>query len=256
MSFLSASLLGVLLSAAGNAAGSQLGDVPAPLLEARKLSDALRYEEAAVEYQRYLSLKDRPAKERALALFELGFVHLVLGDEATAADRANAALELDVGLTLPAGAPAREVDFLAQSRREHAQRPRIAMLPKEEKAPPSQVRVQLVDPMKRVKRLLLRHALSSQGPYWSSPMQCEPEACTGFIPPPSDGSDFTAWYFVEALDEKQNTLAFGASATEPLQLSVVGSRAWYKSPIVWGVTGAALVAVGAVVYLLSPPPPR
>src|SRR5882672_7915977 len=88
--------------------------LPESLASARKLADALRYEEAVVEYQRYLGVAgDRPVRERASALFELGFIHLVLGDEATASARATDALALDATLSLPPSAPARQVDFLA-----------------------------------------------------------------------------------------------------------------------------------------------
>ena len=45
------------------------------------MAEQLRYEEAVVEYQRYLATPDRPIAERANALLELGFVHLVLGDQ-------------------------------------------------------------------------------------------------------------------------------------------------------------------------------
>ena len=231
-------------------------DTPQTLAEARKLSDSLRYEEAVVEYQRYLGQTDRPAKERALALFELGFVHLVLGDEVTASARATAALELDSALSLPAGAPARQVDFLSQVRREFLTRSRVVLQSRSGADAPNLVRASLIDPEHRVKRLVLRHALSSNGPYWSTPMACVEGTCSGSIPPPSDGSDFTAWYFVEALDSRQSTVAQGATATEPRQLTVLGSRGWYHSPLVWGISGAALVAVGAVVYLLAAPAPR
>src|SRR4051812_9699437 len=61
---------------------------PRSLLEARRLADQLRYEEAIVEYQRYLADNDRPANERAKALLEMGFIYLVLGDESTAQRRA------------------------------------------------------------------------------------------------------------------------------------------------------------------------
>src|SRR5689334_19353518 len=93
-------------------------DAPPSLLEARKLADQLRYEEAVVEYQRYLSQAGRPAKERASALVELGFIHLVLGDEATANARAAEALSLDENPSVLAGAPARELDWLKVQQKE------------------------------------------------------------------------------------------------------------------------------------------
>jgi hypothetical protein len=228
-----------------------------PLASARKLADALRYEEAVVEYQRYLgSAGDRPAKERAAALFELGFIQLVLGDEANAKSRATEALELDPALSLPPSAPQRQVDFLSQVRRELSSRARLTVQARQAGDGPQLVRAKLFDPERKVKRVLLRHALSANGPFWASPMRCSEDDCRAELPSPAQGGDFTAWYFVEALDAKEATVASGASAREPLQLSVVASRPWYQSPVVWGVTGAALVAAGVVLYLLATPPPQ
>src|SRR5438105_11980988 len=102
-----------------------LAAAPDTLASARKLADALRYEEAVVEYQRYLGgAADQPVHERAQALFELGFIHLVLGDEVTAQARATEALELEPSLQLPSSAPARQVDFLAEVRRQFLTRSR------------------------------------------------------------------------------------------------------------------------------------
>jgi len=232
---------------------------PKPLDEARRLADSLRYEEAVVEYQRYLALEDRPAAERAQALFELGFIHLVLGDEANAHARGEQALELDPNLALPKSAPERQREFLAglvESARTRAHLSTVSARPDE---PPATVRARLKDPQGKVKRVLLRHALSSNGPFHSTLLECsgEPEKeCSGQIPPPLDAQAFNAWYFVEALDDGSRTVATAGSAKTPFQLQVVGRRAWYQSPVTWGVAGAALMAVAAVIYLLSPPPPR
>jgi hypothetical protein len=227
------------------------------LANARKLADALRYEEAVVEYQRYLgAAADRPANERAAALFELSFIHLVLGDEVTALARATDALELDGSLALPASAPAREADFLAQVKKQLATRARLRLEPRTEADGPQGVRAHLADPQGQVKRVLLRYALAAGGPFLAAPLHCEAEVCRGELPGPAQGGDFSAWYFVEALDSKSATVAQAASAREPLQLTVVGTKPWYQSPIVWGAAGGALIAIGIVIYLLAPPPPR
>ncbi len=229
-------------------------DAQAALSSARKLADALRYEEAVVEYQRYLGgAAERPARERASALFELGFIHLVLGDDANAQSRAIEALELDSGLTLPSSAPARQVDFLADVKRQFATRARVTV---EQGEGPQSVRARLVDPEQRVKRVLLRHALAQNGPFYAVQMRCVTDVCTAELPSPQQGGDFTAWYYVEALDAKNATVATAADAREPRQLAIIGGRSWYQSPITWGIAGGALVAVGIVVYLLAPPPPR
>ncbi|MBL8949390.1 MAG: hypothetical protein JNK82_01345 [Myxococcaceae bacterium] len=229
-------------------------DASGTLSSARKLADALRYEEAVVEYQRYLGSADgRPARERAAALFELGFIHLVLGDDANAQTRALEALELDPGLALPASAPARQVDFLADVKRQFSTRARVTV---EQGDGPQSVRARLVDPEKKVKRVLLRHALAQNGPFYAAPMRCLGDVCTAELPSPEQGGDFTAWYYVEALDAKNTTIATAADAREPRQLAVIGGKPWYQSPITWGIAGGALVAVGIVVYLLAPPPPR
>jgi hypothetical protein len=243
-------VLGLLISVSLSASV----DASAALASARKLADALRYEEAVVEYQRYLGgAQDAPGRERAAALFELGFLHLVLGDEANAQARATEALELDPGLSLPPSAPARQVDFLAEVKRQFLTRTYVKV---EQGDGPQAVRARLVDPQKKVKRVLLRHALAQNGPFYSVEMKCQLDACTAELPSPQQGGDFTAWYYVEALDTKNATVATAADAREPRQLAVIGGRPWYQSPITWGIAGGALVAVGIVVYLLSPPPPR
>lgn len=231
-------------------------DAPTPLVEARKLADQLRYEEAVIEYQRYLGLPERPVRERANALVELGFIHLVLGDERTAEDRALQALELDPNLEVPASAPGRQQDFLSRLKKEFQTRPRLKVEPRQDDDDASVVRVSMADPQKRVKSVLLRHGLAASGPFHSTEMRCEGTECMGNIPPPVDASSFTAWYYVEAHDAAHLTLARAATPDSPLQLAVVGRKPWYTSPIVWGLTGAGLVAVSAVVFFLAPPPPQ
>lgn len=231
--------------------------LPESLSAARKLADALRYEEAVVEYQRYLGTAgNRPVRERAGALFELAFIHLVLGDEVTAQARANEALDLDPQLSLPSSAPARQVDFLNEVKRQFATRARLTVDARSVADGPQLVRVHLTDPQGQVKRVLLRHALAANGPFSSTQLSCEAEQCHGELPGPQQGGDFTAWYFVEALDGKGGTVVQAASAREPLQLTVVGSKPWYQSPVVWGATGGGMIAIGVLVYLLAPPPPH
>jgi hypothetical protein len=232
------------------------GEIPQSLSDARRLADQLRYEEAIVEYQRYLGDQNRPVSERAKALLEVGFIHLLLGDEITAEARATEALELDPNLKLAPGAPAKQSAFLDQMKKKLAGRTRLDIVPRTDTDSPQLVRARLADPQRGVKRVLIRHALSPKGPFYSSPMRCEGETCSGDIPPPADVSAFTAFYFVEAQDQEGNTVAQAGTATEPLQLSVVGRNAWYKSPIVWGAGGAAVIAIAGVVYLLSPQPAR
>ncbi len=230
--------------------------MPMSLVDARKMAEQLRYEEAVVEYQRYLATPDRPLAERAAALLELGFIHLVLGDQLSAETRALEALELDPKLTVPSSAPAKQVDFVAKMRKLYLARARLELQPRDDADPPYVVKVKVIDPEKKVSRVLLRHALTSTGPYYSSEMRCEDALCTGSIPPPKDVSSFTAWYFVEALDPAQLTAAKVAGPDSPLQLSVVDQKPWYTSPVVWGVTGAALVGIATVVFLLAPQPPK
>lgn len=232
-------------------------EAPSSLAEARKLADQLRYEEAVVEYQRYLAVPERPLQERAQALLELGFIHLVLGDQANAEARAAQALELDAEVPVPRSAPKKQRDFLEAMRRQFLARARLKLEERRPDDPPNVVRVSVADPEQRVKRVLLRHAMTSTGPYYSSEMTCEGEVCTGAIPPPRDAASpsFTAWYFVEALDGTQGTAARVASPDAPLQLVVVEQKAWYQSPVVWGLAGAVLVGVATVVYFLAPQPP-
>jgi hypothetical protein len=189
-------------------------------------------------------------------LLELGFIHLVLGDEANAATRALQALELDPALELPPSAPARQVDFLASARRDFLASARVQVEPRVDADAPGLVRAKVADPEKKVKRVLLRHALASTGPFHSTVMRCEGDTCSGTIPPPQDSNSFNAWYYVEALDSAQLTVARASSADSPIQLAVVGRKSWYQSPVVWGVGGAALVGIATVVYFLAPAPPR
>lgn len=238
------------------AAAQAPGEVPNALVEARKLLEDARYEEAVVEYQKYLALADRPANERALALLELGFLHLVLDDETNATTRAQQALELDPKLSLPADAPAKQVGFLAKARKAFLARARLEVEDRQDDDPPSFVRVKVIDPEARVKKVLVRHALASTGPFHSTELECEGDRCKGAIPPPLDASSFTAWYYLEALDAQRSTVARSPGPDAPLQLAVVGRKSWYASPVVWGVAGAALMAVAGVVYLLSPAPTR
>jgi tetratricopeptide (TPR) repeat protein len=251
----------VLLPESGSAARAALAaapatETPASLLEARKLNEQLRYEEAVVEYQRYLALTERPLKERAEALMELAFIHFVLGDNANAEARAQEAFEADPKFTTPASAPAKQADFIARMRKAYLSKARLEVEPRKEDDAPSQVRVLMADPEKVVARVLLRHALAPTGPFASSEMTCDGETCTGFIPPPKGASSYTSWYFVEALDATNATVARVAGAGSPLQLSVVDQKPWYTSPVVWGIAGAALVGVAAVIFLLAPQPPK
>lgn len=66
----------VMPDVSGSALAASNAGTPQSLLDARKLAEALRYEEAVVEYQRYLSTPERPVKERSLALFELSLIHI------------------------------------------------------------------------------------------------------------------------------------------------------------------------------------
>jgi tetratricopeptide (TPR) repeat protein len=228
---------------------------PSSLVDARKMGEQLRYEEAVVEYQRYLATPDRPTAERAQALLELGFTYLVLGDQQNAESRALEALELSPKIALPSNAPAKQVDFVSKMRKAFLARPKLE-LESGEAEQPWIVKVKKRDPENKVSRLLLRHALTATGPFYATEMTCEEEVCTGAIPPPKDVSSFTAWYFVEALDDTQITQARIASPDAPLQLAIVDQKPWYTSPFVWGGLGAALVGAATVVFLLSPQPPK
>ncbi len=230
---------------------------PASLIEARKLGEALRYEEAVVEYQRYLAVPERPLKERAAALMELAFIHLVLGDQPNAEARALEAFELDPKFTPGPAAPGKQVDFVDKQRKAFLSRARLELEPKDSD-PPFVVRVKVLDPDRQIARVLLRHALTATGPFYSTEMTCsaEGESCSAAIPPPKGADRFTAWYFVEGLDPKQVSVARVAAPDSALQLTVVDQRAWYSSPVVWGVAGAALVGIATVIYFLAPQPPK
>lgn len=236
--------------------GVVLGGAPAPLEDAKKLAEQLRFEEAVVEYQRYLGLPDRPLAERASALIDLGFIHLVLGDATSAEARALEAFELDGKVAAPAGASTREVEFVEKMRKAFAARARVEVVPRADNEPPYLVKVRVVDPEGRVSRLLLRHALTATGPFYSTEMRCSERVCEGLIPPPRGVKSYTAWYFAEALDAKSQTLARVAGPASPLQLAVLDQRSWLENPVVWGVAGGVVVVAAAVVFLLAPAPPR
>ena len=61
---------------------------------------------------------------------------------------------------------------------------------------------------------------------------------------------------MEALDADQGNAAKVPRPESPLQLSVVEQKAWYASPVTWGVAGAVIVGVASVIYFLAPPPPK
>ena len=231
-------------------------DLPPALRAARALAEQLRYEEAVVEFQRYLGVPGRPNRERAAALFDLGFIHLVLGDEQNAHANALDALDLDEDLKLAANAPARQADFLVQTRKDFRTRTRLSLEPRRDDDAPTLVRVKLTDPMERSRRVLLRYALAPQGPFLSSDMRCEGLVCTGQVPSPKNATSFSAWYYVEALDEGRQTVARLGTSEQAQSLAVSGGVVWYQSPWVWGIGGAAVVAVTAVVFLLAPPAPK
>lgn len=238
-----------------SASDAPVNESPAPLLEARRLADALRYEEALLEYRRYLSLPSRPARERAEALFECGFLYFVLGDEASGYSHAHEALDAWPALGLSSSAPTKQRDFFDEAQRRHALRVVLAEAPRTATDEPETVRVRLQDTERRVKRVLLRHGLSPSGPYYSVPMACTVTDCQAQIPSaPADG-DHTAYYFVEALGEKGQTLALDPSPFQPRKLAVVRPRPWHSQPWAWAALGTAVIAAGAVVYLLAPPPP-
>lgn len=232
------------------AAPSVAADVPASLAQARQRAEELRFEEAVVEYNRYLGEPNRPVRERAQALLELGFVHLVLNDEASARQRATEALELDPTLTLPPEAPAKQLAFLESVRAELNARPKLELLPQAGRDA-ARVRVKLTDPSKRVSHVLLRHGLGPGGPYSSLPMKCQDGTCQGFIPTPAGVQGWTTWYYVEADDNSGNTLARAGSAASPIQVFVVPPAPWYDNPLVYGGGAAALVGAAAIFYVIS-----
>ncbi|MGA9521512.1 MAG: hypothetical protein WBV82_08620 [Myxococcaceae bacterium] len=241
-----------LLLAVSALAVAQVSNAPDPLQNARRLSDELRYEEAVVEYQRYLALSGRAMSERSRALIELGFIHLVLGDELNAETRAFEALELDPALKLPSDAPSRLEKFLVDMRDHFEARTRIEILPPEDPKAPQRIRARVENPAGTVRQVLLRHALGSTGPWYAQPMRCDGALCIAEIPTPQGSASFTAWYYVEANDAEGNTVGRGASPQAPLRVSIVDDPAWYRSPWVYAGGAAALVGGAAVFFLLSP----
>lgn len=244
----------VLPDPSGSVLAASSAGTPQSLLDARKLAEQLRYEEAVVEYQRYLSTPERPVKEHSLALFELGFIHLVLGDEATAQTRAIEALELDPKLSLASGTTQKQVDFLNRTRKAWLARARLEVRDRESDDAASLVRVGVFDPEQKVARVLIRYAAKSVGPFASAEMKCEAEQCTAALPSPTGEPSFTAYYFIEALDASQATIARAGGADAPSQLVVVDIRPWYQSPWVWAIAGAVIVGGAAVGYALAPGP--
>jgi hypothetical protein len=244
----------VLPAPSGSVLAASNASTPQSLLDARKLGEQLRYEEALVEYQRYLSTPERPVKERSVALFELAFIHLVLGDEATAQTRAIEALELDPRLTATTGAAQKQVDFLNRTRTAWLGRARLEVRDREGADAASLVRASLSDPEQKVARVLIRASAKSSGPFTSVEMKCKAGLCTATLPSPTGEPSFTAYYFVEALDTTQATIARAGSAEAPSQLVVVDTRPWYQSPWVWGIAGSVIVAGAAIGYALAPGP--
>jgi hypothetical protein len=229
------------------------GAAQADLARARELASALRYEEAVVEYQRYLGHPDRPSAERAQALLELGFIHLLLDDTVNAEQRTTEALELDAWVRPPPDAPQKQRDLVERVRAMLAARPKLEVLPREDQSRPQLVRATLKDPQSRASEVLLRHAPAPGGPYRATPMVCQSDTCEGELPAPARAASFTAWYFLEALDTQGNTVARAANPLAPLQLSVIEQKAWYESPWVYA-GGAALVVGAASVFFIASDP--
>lgn len=225
----------------------------ADLTRARELAAALRYEEAVVEYQRYLGDPDRPLAERAQALLELGFIHLLLDDAVSAEQRTTEALELDAWVRPPEDAPRKQKELVERVRAKLAARPKLEVLPREDAGRPQQVRASLKDPQAKTSQVLLRHAPVQGGPYRATPMVCHGDTCEGELPSPTRAASFTAWYFVEALDAQGNTVARAANPLAPLQLSVIEQKPWYESPWVYA-GGAALVVGAASVFFIASDP--
>jgi hypothetical protein len=244
----------VMPDVSGSALAATAAGTPQSLLDARKLSEALRYEEAVVEYQRYLPTPERPVKERSAALFELGFIHLVLGDEVTAQARAIEALELDPKLSLPPGTPQKQTDFLARTRKAWLARARLEVLERESSDAASLVRVSVSDPEQKVARVHVRSSAKSGGPFSSTEMSCADGQCTAALPSPTGEPSFTAYYFIEALDASQATIARAGGADAPSQLVVVDARPWYQSPWVWAIAGTVIVGGAALGFALAPGP--
>jgi hypothetical protein len=226
-------------------------DAPDSLVKARRFAGDLRFEEAMVEYQRYLGDSNRPVKERAAALFDLGFIHHLLADDVNADRRALEALELEPGLSLPADAPQKRVAFLERAKAAFASRPRLELVPRAKGDPASRVRARLGDPAHKVHQVLLRHSLSPTGPFYGLSLRCEADACSGALPPPANVHEFTAWYFLEATDADGNTLAKAGAAESPLQLSVREEDPWFANPWVWGGGAALVVGAAAVIYVAA-----
>ena len=237
------------------AGDAPLLEPPPSLTEARRLADALRYEEALLEYQRYLSLPQKPSRERAEALFDMGFLYWVLGDQASAFAKAEEALDLWPSLTLPPSAPSKQLSFLSQARSLRQVQVTLSEAPKEEIDEPETVRVKVEDAEQRVKKVFLRHALSLAGPFYAVEMTCESQKCHAQIPPPAGSGNYTAYYYVEGSDENGTTLATESSPFKPRKLSVVRPKPWHSQPWAWAGIGAAAIATGVVIYLLAPPLP-
>jgi len=227
---------------------------PAVLVQARKLAEDLRFEEAVVEYQRYLGDATRPARERAQALFELAVLHQVLADQVSAVKRAVEALELNPALQLPPGTPAKQVSLLEAAQKQLRSRVKVDLIPREESEPPSRVRARMSDPDHRSRALLLRHALASEGPYWASPMSCRGEQCVGDLPQTAGASAYTAWYYVEANDADGNTLARAAGPDTPMQMVVSIDKPWFSNPLIWVGGSVLLVGAASVAYVATRPP--
>jgi hypothetical protein len=234
-------------------AAAQSADVPPSLANARERAEELRFEEAVVEYQRYLGEVGRPVAERAGALVELGFVHHLLNDEVSARQRVTEALELDPGLKLPDDAPAKQVAFLEAVRTEIASRPKLEIAQPDAEA--SRVRARLSDPYGKAFQVLLRHSLSPTGPFYATRMKCESGTCDARLPPPSGVEAWTAWYYLEANDAFGNTVARAAGPAAPLQLSVVQPHPWYDSPLIYAGGAAAVVGAAAIFFLTNAPAP-
>ncbi len=232
---------GLVVTSTGNAG----------LTEARSLSSQARYEEAVVEYQRYLTQPDRPTLERAQALIELGFLYVTLGDTATGDARALEAFEVDSKVTAAPGSSSKLQEFLARAKKRFEARPVLQVADRDGSAAPNVVTVSFSDPEHSVQRVLVRYAESKSGPWASVEMSCLDSRCTGAIPM-SSKSSLTLWYFIEALDARQATVARAATAESPLQLAIIDSRPWYQSPVVWAGTGVALVGIATVIYFLTP----
>jgi hypothetical protein len=248
-------LLGCVLLAA--APPPPDGPVPPVLAQARKLAEDLRFEEALVEYQRYLGDATRPPRERAQALLELALLHQALRDEVNALKRAIEALELSPTLSLPPGAASKQVALLDQARKQLRGRVRLELVPRAEAEPPSRVRARLTDPERRSRQVLLRHALAADGPYWSASMSCQSDECAGDIPQPAGADAYQAWYYVQANDAQGNTLAQAAGPASPMQVYVRYDRPWYSNPWVWVGGAALMVSAGTLAYVATrPPEPR